>query len=98
MAKTRLNRRQKSILELWQQQQPSKVIKIIDRTCGYRDVYLAWESQLNQPNNQIATINYQTRLELTKIGKVRILIATGGPLFCLSLYYTRKVSEICLRK
>jgi hypothetical protein len=72
MAKTRLNRRQKSTIELWQQQQLSKVIKIIDRTCGYRDVYLAWELQLNQPNNQIATIDYQTRLELTKMGKIRV--------------------------
>jgi hypothetical protein len=72
MAKTKLNRRQKSTIELWQQQQPSKVIKIIDRTCGYRDVYLAWKLQLNQPNNQIATIDYYTRLELTKMGKVRV--------------------------
>jgi hypothetical protein len=72
MAKTRLNRQQKSTIELWQQQQPSKVIKIIDRTCGYRDVYLAWECQLNQPNNQIAIIDYHTRLELTKIGKIRV--------------------------
>ncbi|MBW4532631.1 MAG: hypothetical protein KME09_01710 [Pleurocapsa minor HA4230-MV1] len=72
MTNPRLNQRQKATVNLWQDRQPSKIAKIIDRTCGYRDVYLAWEFRLNQPNNQIATIDYQTRLELTKIGKIRV--------------------------
>jgi hypothetical protein len=72
LSNPRLNQRQKATTNLWQDKQRSRVVQIIDRTCGYRDVYLAWQTQLNQPNNQIATIDYQTRLELTKMGKVRV--------------------------
>jgi len=72
MSKVRLNKRHKATINLWQSKQPSKQIKVIDRTCGYRDVYLTWELELNQPENKIATVCYLTRLELTKMGKVRV--------------------------
>lgn len=74
MAQTKLNNKQKAKVENWQFTlgTRSRIVKLVDRTCGYRDVYLSWQKQLNQPNNQIAIVNYLSRLELTKGGGLRI--------------------------
>ena len=70
----KLNNKQKIQVEQWQSKLclASRIIQVIDRTCGYRDVLLKWEKSLNQPNNQIAIVNYITRLELTRSGGLRV--------------------------
>ena len=74
MARIKLNNKQKEKVENWQSklEARSRIVKLIDRTCGYKDAYLEWQKQLNQPNNQIAIVNYMTRLELTKGGGLRV--------------------------
>lgn len=74
MAKIKLNNKQKEKVKSWQflLGTRSRIIKLIDRTCGYKDAYIEWQKQLNQPDNQIAIVNYITRLELTKGGGLRV--------------------------
>ena len=69
MAKIKLNNKQKIQVEQWQSKLclASQIIQVIDRTCGYRDVLLKWKKSSNQPNNQIAIVNYITRLVLCQL-------------------------------
>lgn len=74
MGKTKLNKKQKAKVKIWQAElgTRSQLAKVVDRTCGYRDAYLEWQKKLNQPNNKIAIVQYITRLELTKAGGLRV--------------------------
>ena len=48
-----------------------KVIKVVDRTCDYRDVYIEWYSTALQPNGTYLVSTVETRLGLTPTGKIR---------------------------
>ena len=67
----RLLKRQKPTVEAWMQQYKGKLVRIVDRTCNYRDAIIEWSDFVAQPDGTTLVAVYQTTLELTPTGKIR---------------------------
>ena len=67
----RLLKKQKPTVETWMQQNKGKLVRVINRTCNYRDAIVEWSECIAQPNNTTLITTYQTILELTPVGKIR---------------------------
>lgn len=63
---------QRPTVEAWAKAKNGKLIKIIDRSCNYRDAIVEWQKSVILDNGKKkAVIFYQTRLELTPAGRIR---------------------------
>lgn len=68
-----LLKKQRPTVEVWAKAKNGKLVQIIDRSCNYRDAFVEWQKSIILENGaRQATIIYQTRLELTPSGKVRL--------------------------
>ena len=66
-----LLKRQKPTVERWMLQHKGKLVRVINRTCNYRDAIVEWNDFVPQPDNTTLVAVYQTILELTPTGKIR---------------------------
>ena len=72
MKKPKLLPPQKATVSNWMQPKEGKLIRVIDRSCRYRDAIVEWQDKIDQPDGSTLITIYQTRLELTPKGKIRV--------------------------
>ena len=68
-----LNKQQKATVADWLALHQGKIVRIRDRSCNYREVAVEWSRSVNFPAfNKTATVVYETLLDLTPSGKIRV--------------------------
>lgn len=73
MKKVRLLPSQRETVSLWmQKKQNAKLKQIKDRSCRYRDACIQWCDEIKQPDGSLDIVYFETRLELTPSGKIRV--------------------------
>lgn len=73
MKKVKLLPPQLKTVSVWMhKRQGAKIRQIIDRSCRYRDAYILWQDKIQQPNGSLDIYFFETRLELTPSGKIRV--------------------------
>lgn len=73
MKKAKLLPPQIETVSLWmQKRQGAEITRVIDRDCRYRDAYICWQDEIQQPDGSLDIVFFETRLELTPSGKIRV--------------------------
>ena len=68
-----LNKQQKATVADWLALHQGKLVRVRDRSCNYREVLVEWSRSVNFPAfNKTATVVYETFLDLTPSGKIRV--------------------------
>ena len=85
MKKAKLLPLQLETVSNWmRKRQGAEIRQIIDRSCRYRDAYILWEEELKQPDGSLDIIFFETRLELTPSGKIRVEESENKRVYTLS--------------